>query len=160
VTVPRLLGVVVALLLGLTALLFRTTTLRAARVELEMTVAKRTSDLAQANDELARRAARLEAKQTELAEVHALRARLIATMAHDVRTPLTMMTLEAAQLKRAAVSPEERTRIAEAITESALEVDATLKQVVKRYRDEHIELKRQPKRGAASRSSWPRSSSA
>ncbi|MBT9554499.1 MAG: response regulator [Myxococcales bacterium] len=77
--------------LGLLGTLFWSRRQQRARAALELEIARRTTDLAAANDDLARRGREILAQSERLAEVDRVRTRFVADLSHELRTPLALV---------------------------------------------------------------------
>ncbi len=117
------------------AMLLRSAVSNARARELQRLVDARTAALSLANRALEERSVVLEGQQRELVELHHVRARFIATVAHDLRTPL-MIVLASADRISVETDPRRVAALAGEIAEAAEHVNDELTRVVRSYRDE------------------------
>jgi signal transduction histidine kinase len=106
--------------------------------ELEQQVALRTTELRTANSALEARTLRLEAQHRALGELHHFRARFIATAAHDLRSPLTVINANGGLMAREE-NAEVRQKLSQEIFDAAEQINRELTNLVRSYDDaEHV----------------------
>ncbi len=103
--------------------------------ELQRLVDERTAALLTANRSLEERSTVLEAQQRELVELHHVRARFIATAAHDLRSPL-MIVLSNATVAGREPDAARRRELLKEISESSEHINEELTRLVRSYCDE------------------------
>jgi signal transduction histidine kinase len=123
--------------------------LRSIRKELTLRVEQRTTELAasnaslaHSNEALSQYTRTLELQREELIGLHHVRARFITTLAHDIRTPLSVV-VTAAEYLRHDDSARERKLVAEDILASGQRINAYVTDLVTRYRDETVRLRQE-----------------